>query len=147
MASTGTPDAWWTATGVGTAAAAGRIERRLPADGAARPGMDVDHPAGAQVGDADDAALDGDDRAVAVVLRDPDRAVHRRGGEAALGAEAAVAAAEQPADGLAAGGGDRDGAVGLRGRALADGEVAALELELGDRARRAGLVEGEDGAR
>src|SRR3954449_4388596 len=87
-----------------------------------------------QVAHRDEAALDRDDGAVAVVVGLPDRAADRRGGEAALRAESAVPAAEQRAH----------RALGLRGvraerpdeRALAlrtRAAVAAVERDPGDR--------------
>src|SRR4051794_21009794 len=96
----------------------------------------------AQVLDADDAALDADDRPVAVVLGDPDRAPHGRGGELAARAEAPVAAAEQRADRLAASG-DRGERIDAAQPGPARIERAAMQLELGDGPGRPGLGDGE----
>src|SRR5438093_2948825 len=113
---------------------AGRVD--LPAaDRAAVARVDLDRAPAVQVLDRDDPALDGDHRAVAVVLGDPDRPVHRRRGEAAPGAEATVAAAEQAADRLVAARGDgRPRPHAARGgHALR--EVAAVQSEPGHRVR------------
>src|SRR4051794_16771158 len=94
--------------------------------------MHVDGLAGAPGLDADDAALDVDDGAVAVVLGDPDRAADGGGGVAAARPEPAVAAAEEAAHRLAPRRHRGPRVDAPRGRA-ARGERAAPQLELGDR--------------